>query len=40
MPPANVEVAPLPKIVVVEVKPPTKMVEVAVKEVEEAKLKV
>ena len=38
--PEKVEVAPLPKIVVVEVKPPTKIVEVAVKEVEEAKLKV
>src|SRR3989344_2127641 len=40
MPFAKVEVASLPKIVVVEVKPPTKIVEVAVKEVEEAKLKV
>ncbi len=40
MGPEKVEVAPLPSMVVVEVRPPTKMVEVAVKEVEEAMLKV
>ena len=40
MGPEKVEVAPLPRIVVVEVSPPTKMVEVAVKEVEVAWLNI